>query len=260
MDHRLLDRFFNALNMDAVLAAVHDIHRSMADRAMNQRQIEISAGMNQAMKQSAAIQAKLNWLQILVVGGYIVEFLTLLMASFPSYIHDQEPGFRRWSPLIVLVMSLVAALAAYFYLSSARRSAAQSDRSSRVKDLVFALFVLSLPVLFYAFGAWRQWISARNTANSLTARRPRMSASILRQVITQRAIRPDSTAVDRYLLSITSEFNDVGAQFSPRPYCSSPRWQPPLNQRPLVGLAAQTSSSAWPTIGAGRTRRSMAIG
>jgi hypothetical protein len=119
LDHRLIERFFEALRMDAVLASVHEVHRAMAERAqrkfaneLERQQVEISQGIHEGLESSAEIQGRLEWLEIVIVAAYVVEFIHVLHETFTAEEKSTGP-FWSSTPFVVLVLSLLAAILAF---------------------------------------------------------------------------------------------------------------------------------------------------
>ena len=77
-----------------------------------------------------------------------------------------DDKFRAWSPTLVLLLSLAGAFAAFRYLAPGAHPIepvgndpvlAKQARATHRSGLRMALFMLLLPIIFYALGTWRQF-------------------------------------------------------------------------------------------------------
>jgi len=78
-DNRLLSRFFEAIQLDPVLAKVRQVNVAAADRLRNEKLDAQTAEFTRNTATVAEVQSKVEWLEVLFLGFYSIEFVNVVL-------------------------------------------------------------------------------------------------------------------------------------------------------------------------------------
>lgn len=78
-ENRLLGRFFEALGLRELLAALRDLNLAAAEKARNENLSKQTEELIKHTKTVASVQVKVEWLEVFIVGFYTTELAKIVV-------------------------------------------------------------------------------------------------------------------------------------------------------------------------------------
>ncbi len=135
-DRELLRRFYDAMAVDGLLATLRDLNQSAAGYLSGEQLAEQARRMEEGTKTAVAVQRKVRWLAVFVVGCYATEMLDLSARPFRNF-------DNTWGMPFVLLGGLFSLLLAAWIIKPWQRRDQDKLGTGKLPTWIIAVVMLS---------------------------------------------------------------------------------------------------------------------
>jgi hypothetical protein len=135
-DRELLRRFYDAMAVDGLLATLRDLNQSAAGYLSGEQLAEQARRMEEGTKTAVAVQRKVRWLAVFVVGCYATEMLDLSARPFRDF-------DNTWGMPFVLLGGLFSLLLAAWIIKPWQRRDQDKLGTGKLPTWIIAVVMLS---------------------------------------------------------------------------------------------------------------------